>query len=442
MYFRELLRATSIFILSGCAHIENKDFSQRNPASDAHEFSGYSDYRLFLARNSEPVFDPNQDITLKTRSEEIRSELKGKMEKSLLMSIVPFMGTVNADNILENLDVLSKVEISLTQISEDMRKAILEIKDRENNQYEKSFPIVEDLFLIPWKHSKHDLFYSSEKISSQRGRETQILLVHPKSTIFADHLTTSIKELFMKQLKEKLDDPVFFLGMISNLHINPYEKSHLKVHVLVGLRPQNRIPFEEKNDQVHIKNAVIPQIENRGPVASLVFDIDLSTENPRPATLNVELGDFDSFALGVFKVSNKNKASYAPRLEGVVNKKGVGWVAMDFAFDKLKFSLENLELDELKTKTRFGFNFPIPLFHYKKTKTSMSAGFRFAQLQLRDGDFSIKKVDEQFGNEINNTINSMKEDAMDSAVEKISNGRIDLDTISKAFNIIMGKKLE
>jgi len=382
-----------------------------------YEYTGHAPYRLFIARHSDPVFNPDQDLRRAEAGEDIKTKLHQKVAEATVKSLIPIMGTLSGSLTGTEKNLLSSLETTSSILANSIKESVSELNKTGYDR--KYFPALHDLYLIPWTTAERDLFYSSEKISIGSGELVNTLRAAPFSKNFEENITKSIKELQRKMLAER-EDPVLFFGMRSVVFINPNATSKLTIRLLLGLKPDENIPFEKNTPEIRIRKAVIPRIADRSTTAALTLTFDLSENTSTPPTLEIEFGDFKEFKDGQFLMEKSEQAKHGPRLEGTVNKRGAKWIGVDFTFQKMTFSLESMRISKLETLT--------------------SAGFRVGKAHWTRGAFSIQKVNDEFLSEINNTIDSQIQEAINSGSERLNNGMIDLDLIREAMNIIFGRQ--
>lgn len=373
-------------------------------------YTGHSDYRLVFAQNPGPNFDPNQDVT-KANGADVGARLYNSMRAAGLKSLIPIMGLVSGNKTGSEVDLLPSISDMVQHAANTLRQEIRPIL----NDAASSLPAVSEAYLIPWLAEKDDLFYDNEKISMDAAEVANVIKAMPGSDAFAKHLTDDIKAL-QKKLYGSSQDPWFLLSARHLLFVAP-GKSRLMVRVLVGLKP-TEVPFTKTDDRVKFNKMKVPDLQERGVVASLLFDADLETPNATPK-LTVEFGDFAAYEKGNFTVDAATQAKYAPRLEGQANKTGTSWVALNFNFQKVTIDMRTAQVASISTL--------------------LSPGLRVAGSNWVVGGLRVQSIDQSFQTEINNTIDQQLKTALDQANDKIFDGMMSKEIMQSAFNTIFGR---
>ncbi len=352
-----------------------------------------------------PEFDPNEDL-LKPSDKELKTaEIKKIIVGAAMKSTIPLVGTLTRNTTGTETDLFTSLLTVASSLSKTVSEELRSIKITDHTY----FPLIQDIFLVPWNQKERDLFYSADKISMNEGEVVNVLGVAPATPSFDRKLTEDIKKFQTKLYKTS--ETAFLLGLRSFLWVHYDERdfkkeaaaARLTLRVLLGLKG-GLFPFKEENDRVKLDKAIVPEIPDTGSVASLTFDIDLS-QKPNPPLLHIEFGDFEKFENGDFVLVAKGKEKVAPRLEGIVNKPGLKKVAVNFSFEKLTFNLETQKVTALETL--------------------VSPGLRIGTTNYVVGALHLEDVDKEFKAEINKTI---------EAEVKKSGGKL--------LNLILGRKVE
>lgn len=395
---------------SACKQRGSGDSAVLDATGSGTTYTGHSDYRLVFAQNPGVNFNPNVDVT-KANGGDVGAKLYDSMRSAALKSLIPVMGIVTGNKTGSEADLLPAVSDMVMHAAATLREEIRPVLQTDAS----NLPAVSEAFLVPWLEEKSDLFYDQEKISMDAVEVANVLKAMPGSEAFGKKLTDDIKAL-QKKLYASSPDPWFLLGARHLLFVAP-GKSRLTVRVLVGLKA-TEVPFTKTDDRVKFSKMTVPDRQERGVVASLLFDADLEAPNATPK-LTVEFGDFDSYAKGNFTVDAATQAKFAPRLEGQANKTGTSWIALNFNFQKVTIDMRTAQVSDISTL--------------------LSPGLRVSGSNWVVGGLRVQSIDQSFQTEINNTIDAQLRTALDQANDKILDGMMSKEIMESAFNTIFGR---
>jgi len=408
-----------------------------------HAFSKSSEYKLLFVHHQSASFNPNQDVLNPTAIETQREQVQEAIAGSVMKSLVPLSSALNSPHLFTSLLTMTSV-LRATLATHLEKMPISELK---------AFPIIHDVYLAPWKTPAQDDFYSAEKISMNENQFTNFLGVSPGSEKFDVLLTQSLQKLqkklykngspilpspqgygktsksgttedgspilpspqgYGKTSKSGMTDPAFLLAMRSFLfvHATPNVQARFVLRILLGLNPGS-FDFITENDRVKLDKVVIPDVANRGGVASLEFDIDLF-DKEKPPLLKVSFGELDKFSNGEFLIQEKAKQKYVPRIEGTIK----------MSYLKSRFGFEKKKLEDEPSKLAINFNFSDFVFLLEKQEVSdlnvlLSPGIRIGTTNYVAGRLHMDSVDKEIQTEINNTLQDEIKKAKDGIMNKI-----------------------
>jgi hypothetical protein len=333
-----------------------------------------SPYKLFFLNTTGKAFNPEQDILNPTAEEELVDAIRTQVISAALKSVMPF---VSSSFSISSLDLNAQIMLMVSNLRTDMLKGLKKAVTDDG-----VLPLTHSFMLIPNMSQTDNTFYDNDKISMSSDELVNVLTLTPSHPKFSEKLTETIKKSrndhFLVVPGSKL------LAAKSDITVTSTNNAQITIQILLALNP-NTAPFSEKNEKVEFQKVVIPDNKEYPPSAILTFTIDLSNQAKAP-TLLVELGHFDRYDYGSFLIDPKVSKKSQPRLEGKVAKKGLGFVAVQIGFERLKFDLSTLNLTEINTITK--------------------PGLKIGKSAFVIGGFNIASVDKEFETEINNTIDS------------------------------------
>lgn len=359
--------------------------------SDLGEYTGSSEFKLFFGSESGSKFIPNINLLQTSEESRVRQEVRNTVKKSFLISTLPLLGSISGLRTGTEKSLFESLIHSASIIRENLRNDLSEIE--KNHAHIDIWPYKQSLFLAPIKEERKDLFYSAEKVSAGSLDVSQIIGTTPSNNRFPAKITESIK-LLQSKTHLKTPDQAYLLAMHSQLIVDPKGESQLLIKALLGIHPMT-IPFEEKNDQVHIKQIDIPNKATDYPVVALDIIIGLSPQSEEPQLL-LSFGEFTEYKDNKFILSNK--PTTAPCLKGSVAKVPLQVVAIDFCFKDMQFDLNSLSLNNLNILT--------------------SPGLSLGKHRFTFGGLQISSVSTQLQNEINNSIKTQIEAAKEKVEKK------------------------
>lgn len=373
------------------------------------EYEGRSPYRLIFVEHSDlsVPFDPNQNLLAATTREQNRDLIKKKVLGSVVKGLLPMSGQLGSALSDPQTDFLTSVTSMGSILSKELGAAIESFSAIEAS----TFPVVNDVYLIPWQTGNRNLFYGGDKISMGAEEVANVLASSSQSDKFEKDVTAQIKDL--QKLRFNTENPVYLLGARSYIFVNPRGESNLVVSVLLALKP-SVLPFSKSNDQITFERINIPGNAEKTATAKLVLTLPLlRSEAP---VLDVEFGEFESFSQGTFKLKESGRQNMSPGMEGRSTK---GSVPLTFSFSKLRFDLETLDVSGLNVLTSMGF----------LTKRG----------RLPIGGFKVNAVNNQFQQEINNTIDAEVKAAQDAGLEAVESKLFTDSTLKEALEAILGR---
>ncbi len=375
----------------------------------SNEYEGRSPYRLIFVERPDlsTPFDPNQDLLSPSARDKNRELIKEKVLGAVVKGLLPMSGQLGSALSDPQTDFLTSVTSMSSVLSKELGAAIESISTIEAT----TFPVVNDVYLIPWQTGDRDLFYSGDKISMSSDQAANVLASSSQSDKFEKDVTAQIKDL--QKLRFTTENPVYLLGARSFIFINPRGESNLVVSVLLALKPAV-LPFSKSNDQITFDKINIPGNAEKTATAKLVLTIPLL--RAQAPVLDVEFGEFESFSGGTFKLKESGRQNMSPGMEGRSTK---GSIPLTFSFSSLRFDLETLDVSGLNVLTSMGF----------LTKRG----------RLPIGGFKVKAVSEQFQQEINNTIDAEVKAAQDAGLEAVESKLFTDSTLKEALEAILGR---
>ena len=401
----------------------------------AQEYSGYSDYRLVFDPVVDDEFEINQDVLIPTKKQIEREKVINAVMSSSMGALIPLSSLLSGNLTGSEPSLYDLVSKSVNTMSRSLRKEIASISVECRDVY----PVEQHVYLIPWLEREEDLFYSVEKLSVSSAMIN--ILKSAKRAVEFDTFVTKNIEKFQKKLYEESDDPVFLLGFRAAFKIDPDNKSSLTVSALLGIKPTpvGGIPFEKPSPKVNLKKIEIPDIPGKGIVGIFTFTLDLS-KNPKAPTLDLSFGDFEKFERGGFKLldeGSKLKTPKAPRMVGNVSKRGLGFIGIKFNFMKLVFTLE----PDIPIKMMSDDTEDITLL--TELDILISPGLSIGNSYFVLGGIHAESVDEEFGKEINTTLNTEIKKAGDK-INDLAESKTGLTTamLKEAFGKIFGERGE
>lgn len=390
--------------------------------SHSTDYSGQSPYRLIFLESipQSTIFNPNKDVVNVSAEDLLKENFSKKVLGAVTKGVLPMSGSLGNSLGSQEVDFLTAATSMASLFADSLNDVITSPEFRSlksRNPYEGS------VYLIPYQDESRNLFYSSEKITMTPGQVTNILMTSRTSEKFEKTVTEQIKKL--QSLRANSANPVFLLGVKSSIFINNTSgcgaeiESCLKVNVLLALKPTGAsgIPFTQANDQVTFERIVIPGSPESQSTANMKFVIPLVKANGSAASkapwLEVEFGEFESFAKDTFKLKESGRQNMSPAMEG----KGKNFIPLTFSFSSLKFDLENQKVEGLNVLT--------------------SLGFVSKRGRLPIGGFKVKTVNTQFEAEINKTIETeiaaLEQQAVDAAEERLKYAPIFNEALTTIF---------
>ena len=361
--------------------------------SKAYETDGYSKYKLIFVRNYVETFNPNQDLLNPSAREISENALKEKMMNGIIGGLIPLAQNLKSEN---NNNLGDAIMASASVVAKNLTKELSNV----TTSYQSKIQTM----LIPFNEAlgpQNNLFYNSHKISSSGEDIVNYLKVPITHPSFSTNATQSIKAVqnFYFINGQKFGTS-YLLGTVSSLEINGPQRS-LKISVLLGIKP-NIYPFTNTSPMVNFKNIELPEIvenNNHTDLSALIdFEFDLTTSAENNYKANIHFGAFDRFENGKFILLDKNKDLWAPRLIGNINKPNLQMIAANFSIPEIQMDLKLRQVTGMTTYT--------------------SIGIEYRSKRLLLGGIHLGKVDNDFRNEINKTIDSETQKAVNGAIEK------------------------
>jgi len=379
------------------------------PHLSSNEYEGRSPYRLIFVERPDisTPFDPNQDLLSPSLRDKNRELIKEKVLGAVVKGLLPMSGQLGSALNDPQTDFLTSVTSMSSVLSKELGTALESFSNLEAS----TFPVVNDVYLIPWQTGDRDLFYSGDKISMSPEQAANVLASSSQSEKFEKDVTAQVKDL--QKLRFNTENPVYLLGARSFIFINPRGESNLVVSVLLALKPAV-LPFSKSNDQITFDKINIPGTAEKTTTAKLVLTIPIL--RAQAPVLDVEFGEFEAFTGGNFKLKESGRQNMSPGMEGRSTK---GSIPLTFSFSSLRFDLETLDVSGLNVLTSMGF----------LTKRG----------RLPIGGFKVKAVSEQFQQEINNTIDSEVKAAQDAGLEAVESKLFTDATLKEALEAILGR---
>jgi hypothetical protein len=335
--------AVSVLLSTACSNRKISESripaSIRNPAGTPQEYTGGSDYRLFFAPDSASGFNPDSDLINPSQEELAKEKIRDAIKASFVKALLPIYGVISGNSTGTEPDVFGSVLHSISILQNNLRDELKAIPAADGNQ--EFWPFEQQIVLVPFKAPARNIFYAAEKVSLNTGEAIRTMGMHPGLSKFDQETTQAIKSLQDATLPA-LKDPAYLIGMESRLHINPITESKINIKILLGLKPE-RIPFSQTNDQVKIKEIVIPTAEYQ-PAVVLEFTIGLSPQSKEP-TLVMNFGKFSEYKNGTFVMEDKGQQNTGPCLLGNLPKPNL--VAVSFCFKQMNFDLSTTQLSAL-----------------------------------------------------------------------------------------------
>lgn len=363
-------------------------------------------YRMFFLNSTGAPFNPEQDILQPTQAEQVAEAVRGEVFSAALKSVLPFTAAFSGSEDPIEERVLLMISNFRQSVAMGVQRAVAQ---------QQIFPVRHSFMLVPNFGTAPDLFYSDEKISMSGTEVVNIYQMTPSHPKFESSITESLKKIEDANLIRAPGSQL--LAARTDLQIESPEKMTARLQVVLSLSPSVS-PFTETNEKVRFERLVIPHLpDGRRPVAILDFRLDLSKKEQVPPELTVQLGEFESFRAGEFKVWQDNRRAAVPRLEGVANKTGTKFIAINIGFETLRFNLETLSLSQIDTVTR--------------------AGVKIGSSQFVVGGFHLESVDKEFQNEINKKIVQEVENAKKKAASSIESQLMSINLMNLLFERIL-----
>lgn len=390
----------------------------------ANDYTGRSPYRLIFVEhpNLAIPFDPNEDVLKASNLQKSQELIKDKVLGAVVKGLLPMSGLLGTALSQPQSDFLTSVTSMSSVLSNELNATIESFSSLDA----RIFPVVNDVYLLPWQTGDRDLFYSADKLSMSPEATVNVLAASSGSEKFEKEVTKQIKDL--QKLRFNTENPVYLLGARSFIFINPSGESNLVVSVLLAVKPAN-VPFTQSNDKVTFERIVIRGSAEKPVTASLTLTLPLGRDEA--PVLDVEFGEFSHYSTqsidpeaqrveptthGVFRLKESGRQNLSPGLEGRSTK---GSIPLTFSFSSLRFDLLDLNVSGLKMLTSMGF----------LTKRG----------RLPIGGFKVKAVNEQFQQEINNTLDAEVESARNAGLEAVES-KVFSDAILKdALEAILGR---
>ncbi len=395
----------------GCRARTHSDSVSAADDAWGNQYLGHSDYRLLLAGSPGPDFNPNQDLLRPTPAELARQQVAAALHRAAFSSILPIMGQIQAGG----RDTEGALFDGLMALADAARKTLQqELRPMLANAAAK-FPLVSEAWLVPWTEPAGEVFYDANKISLSPAEAANVLRAVPGSAAFAQKLAERI-QILRSKLRAEADTAAYPLAARYVLFVAP-KQSTLTIRILVGLKPHQG-PFEKADDKVKFRRVVVPDVPGKGVTAALTISVPLDREEA--PELKVAFGDFVGMDAGNFAMSSNTIAQTAPRLEGEANKRGTGWVALNFAFQELQFNLRTVQLEQLST--------------------IVSPGLKVGSARWTVGGIRAASVDQAFQAEINRTIDGELKSALERGNDQILSGLLTRDLLELAFQTIFQRE--
>lgn len=410
-------------------------FFQSSPAlTDENQkyqkYTGHSHYRLLLIHQPDPQFNPNDDLIFPSKPELLtesqqrtlkREKIEGAILGASLKSIIPLMTLLQSERASGQDDQKLKNIFELILNSSTLMRQTLAVElESLIEQNPSLFPMSHEIYLAPWNAKRGDLFYSAEKITIEPSKYVNVLGVNPKMPQFSKKLTEEIKTL-QKNLFQTSKQPVQLLGFRYRVWLDPHAQGEfskvISIRVLLGLQART-YPFIKDSNLVKIHEIDIPKLSDRQVVAVLKLDLPITTNQIADPTLRIDLGDFQSFEEGEFKLFQEKRHLSVPRLRGRVAHEKFSRVAVDLGFKNMDLNLKVLKLSSLDSFT--------------------SAGLRLKGANFTIGGLHLESVDQELQNTINANIDQQIQDAIQKGKSQLDNGLMKLEWIEEAFLKIMG----
>ncbi len=371
-------------------------------------YSGQADYRLIFLHHHGPDFNPNEDLLLQASpAETARARIGG----ALLKSLIPIMGNISGNSTGTEHNLLTELTTVLSNVRNDLDPIFSEMRGLGS----ENFPIVHDTYFVPWNEVRENLFYNADKISMSASQVPNVLRGTALKEGLEKKITQNIRDLQKKSMAS--ETALTLLGMRSFIMVQK-EKLSWTSTLLLGLKPRT-LDFAKVNDMVKLEKLVIPTLPDAWPVALFTFHFEMGKASE--PTCHIDLGAFEDFKDGKFRIAESNRELAIPRLEGSVNKKVLGqsllkWVGTNFAFKNFDFKISTLQIEALDVL--------------------VSPGIRFGKTNFVAGGMHIDSVDKQFEEEINKTIDGEIKKAIEKESDQYLKGAVSKDLINEAFGKI------
>lgn len=381
------------------------DLADETTAAGA-TWRGHADHRLIFVGHSGPDFDPNQDLLMPSDQEQLRDEIAQSMRAAGLKSMIPIMGQLTGHASGTEPDFMG----TLMALAGNARQSLATDLRSVFNVRNAQFPQVSEAWLLPWPEEPSELFYDADKISASPTRAANVVKTLPGSENFPPKFNELVR-IMQNARHAKHDEPAYLIAARYFLFVMP-GRTRLTVRLLIGLNPTAQ-PFVKEDEQVKFSKLVVPGTADTGITAAVTIEIPIDDGKP---TLHLAFGEFKGLEKGIFVVEEQGRAKKAPRLEGQLNKRGAGWVALDFAFQELTFDLATMQVENLSAL--------------------VSPGIKIGGTKWTVGGIRASSVDQAFQTEINNTIDGQIRSAINSGNQAILDGALSKEDIEKAFNKI------
>lgn len=370
-------------------------------------YTGHSNYRLLLVGHAGPEFNPNQDLLKPAPAEASREAAATALRAAALKSLIPIMSEINGQKTGTEQDLMA----SLMALTDSARKTLQEDLKPILASSSAQFPLASEAWLVPWTETSTDVFYNANKISISPTEAANVLTALPGSEGFNKVISEKIQKLRTK-LRAQPNTPVFLLASRYFMFIAP-GKSRLSINLLIGLAPFSG-PFEKDDPKVKFKTVVVPDIPGKGLTAAVTFSVPL--EQSEAPIVKVAFGDFKAYEKGVFAMETSGAAKAVPRLEGTANKTGTRWIALNFGFKDLALNLQTAQIDQISTL--------------------VSPGLKIGKANWTVGGIHAESIDQTFQDEINKTIDTELQGAIDKGNDQVLDGLLSKEVLELAFKKI------
>lgn len=376
----------------------------------ADQYKGRSPYRLIFVERPDLAipFDPNENLLELSPLKKKKEEVAAKILSAVVKGMLPMSGMLGSALSDPQTDFLTATTSLSALLSKQINHSLSDIQ----NYDAQVFPMVSDVYLIPWQTEERNLFYSADKISMSPDGVANVLISSNNSEKFEAQVTAQIKEL--QQLRFSTENPVYLLGLRGFIFVNPRGESNLRISTLLALKPGN-IPFTQSNDQITFEKIYIPGNAQSPAVVKLSLNIPLF--KLQAPTLEAEFGEFEAFSKGNFNLKERSRQNMSPSMEG---KSAKGSIPLSFGFSSLKFDLETLNVSDLNLLT--------------------SLGYLSKRGRLPIGGFKVSSVNQQFQQEINNTLNAEVQKAREAGQEAVESRIFSNEILKEALESIVGRK--